>query len=121
MKTQHRFKQWTPGLVVLSMGWIIGVSSAAGQTRTYTLDADFSEGTLINLSQVPADQLQLDDTQNPFEFIWIAVSTKGTIVKVDTNTGAVLARALAPATDIAGRSHGDRRGNTPSGHQKRDG
>ena len=42
-----------------SMAWIMGVSSAQGQSLTYTLDADFNLGTLINLSQVPADQLQL--------------------------------------------------------------
>jgi RHS repeat-associated protein/uncharacterized repeat protein (TIGR01451 family) len=35
-------------------------------------------------------QLRLDDTTRPFNFIWVAVSTKGTVVKIDTNTGAVL-------------------------------
>ena len=90
MKTQHRFKQWTLGLAVFSMAWIMGISSAAGQTRTYTLDADFDEGTLINVVHDPSDQLQLADTVAAFNFIWVAVSSKGTVVKIDTLTGAVL-------------------------------
>ena len=59
-------------------------------SRTYTLDADFDEGTLINVVHDPSDQLQLDETTEAFNFIWVAVSTKGTAVKIDTQTGAVL-------------------------------
>ncbi|MFP2933880.1 PKD domain-containing protein, partial [Pyxidicoccus sp. 3LG] len=36
-------------------------------------------------------QIRLDDTTRPFNFIWVAVSTKGTAVKIDTMTGNVLA------------------------------
>jgi len=59
-------------------------------SRVYTTNADFSEGSLINVVHSVADQLQLDDTTHAFNFIWVAVSTKGTIVKIDTQTGAVL-------------------------------
>jgi streptogramin lyase len=34
--------------------------------------------------------LQLDDTVTPFDFIWVAVSSRGTVVKIDINTGNVL-------------------------------
>ena len=98
--------------------------SAAGQTRTYTLDADFDEGTLVNLSQVPADQLQLDGTQNPFDFIWIAVSTKGTIVKVDTNTGAVLGEYLSAPSGLGtnpSRTTVDANGNVWAGNRDESG
>ena len=59
-------------------------------TRTYTTSADFAEGTSINLTDTPPDQLRLDDTTEAFEFIWIAASNRGTVVKIDTATGTVL-------------------------------
>ena len=62
-----------------------------GSPATYTLDVDFDEGALINVNHDDvADQLQLDSEATPFNFIWVAVSSKGTIVKIDTLTGAVL-------------------------------
>ena len=61
-----------------------------GNPGVYTLDADFNEGTMVNLVLDPSDQLQLDYTATPFNFIWIAVSSKGTVVKIDTQSGAVL-------------------------------
>jgi streptogramin lyase len=71
----------------------LSASSALGQdgSKTYTLDADFAEGTLINVTYdtVP-DQLQLIDQGEAFNFIWVAASARGTIVKIDTETGAVL-------------------------------
>jgi streptogramin lyase len=60
-----------------------------GSPATYTLDADFDEGTAINVGHAIADQLQLDDTVTPFPFIWIAASQRGTIIKIDTATGAI--------------------------------
>jgi RHS repeat-associated protein len=58
--------------------------------RTYTLDADFNEGSLVSLSKGTGNQLQLDDTTQSFNFIWVAVSSKGTVVKINTETGAVI-------------------------------
>jgi streptogramin lyase len=69
---------------------VVAVAQAAGD-RTYTLDVDFDEGTLVNLNHDPNhDQLQLNAVTGTFPFIWIAVSSKGTIVRVNTDTGAVL-------------------------------
>jgi RHS repeat-associated protein/uncharacterized repeat protein (TIGR01451 family) len=59
-------------------------------TRTYTTSADFAEGTSINLTDTPPDQLRLDHTTEAFGFIWIAASNRGTVVKIDTATGVVL-------------------------------
>lgn len=72
-------------------------ASAAFQSRTYTFTEDFddipddpqSEITKINVV-TDNDEVKLDDTTTPFNFIWVAVSTKGTVVKIDTNTGEVL-------------------------------
>jgi RHS repeat-associated protein len=58
--------------------------------RTYTLNADFDEGASFNLTHDPDDQLQLFDHPQQFGFIWVAVSTKGTVVKINTETGAIM-------------------------------
>ncbi|HEX7957705.1 MAG TPA: hypothetical protein VF508_12215, partial [Pyrinomonadaceae bacterium] len=58
--------------------------------RTYTFDADFNEGSLVSLTKGMGNQLQLDDTTQSFNFSWVAVSSKGTVVKINTETGAVI-------------------------------
>ena len=92
MKTQHRFKQWTLGLAAFSMAGIMGVSSAQGQSVTYTFDPDFDSGTLLNVNHDAPnhDQLQLNATTTPFPFVNIAVSNRGTVVRIDVNTGAII-------------------------------
>ncbi len=45
--------------------------------------------TLINVVR-DGNQLRLDNTTRAFNFIWVAVSSKGTVVKLDTETGRVL-------------------------------
>lgn len=60
--------------------------------KTYTRDADFDGGVLINVNHDTPnkDQLQLNSVSTPLNFIWIALSGRGTIAKVDTLTGTVL-------------------------------
>lgn len=58
--------------------------------RTYTTDADFDQGTQFNVIHEVANQLQLDHTAREFDFLWVAVSSKGTIVKINTKTGQVI-------------------------------
>ncbi len=84
-----RFAQLATAIV---FSFLVGQSAFAlpGNPGIYTLDADFNEGTLVNLILDPSDQLQLDDTATPFNFIWIAVSSEGTVVKIDTQTGLVM-------------------------------
>lgn len=96
-----------PFLVVIALLAALLLSQApasashlTGPSATYTLDADFDEGTLVavNHDTPNNNQLQLDSIPTPFDFIWVAVSTNGTVVKIDTNTGAVLAEySTAPA------------------------
>ncbi|MCX7749286.1 MAG: S-layer homology domain-containing protein, partial [Clostridia bacterium] len=57
--------------------------------KIYTLDEDFNEGRKINLSNSIKDQLQLDETTKVVNYIWVAVSSKGTVVKINTDTGKV--------------------------------
>ncbi|MHB1458704.1 MAG: InlB B-repeat-containing protein, partial [Armatimonadota bacterium] len=69
---------------------VLPVVSAPGSSYTYTTSADFDEGTLNNVVHTPEDQLQLKDVAEPFNFIWVAVSSKGTVVKINTKTGDIV-------------------------------
>jgi len=87
-------------LTHLSLLLCLSVRRAAAQNlhgrralaeKVYTLDADFAEGLLVNVNYVDVpNQLQLDSEATPFDFIWVAASARGTIVKVDTITGDIL-------------------------------
>lgn len=71
--------------------------------RTYTLTCHFLEGELINLSHDPEDQLQLREGDTEiFPFVWVAVSTKGTVVKIDAESGTILGEYYS-APDGMGR------------------
>lgn len=68
----------------------ITVNPRPHASKVYTLNADFDLGSLINLTHNPSDQLQLDATSRSFKFMWVAVSTKGTVVKINTETGQII-------------------------------
>ncbi len=90
-------------LVLSGGGYNANAIPLVGVPATYTLDADFEEGSLINVVHNPDDQLQLDDTITPFNFIWVSVSSKGTAVKIDTETGVVLGEyRTTPQSQILG-------------------
>jgi len=91
----------TPGTYVLRLTASDGKLSASDEMtvvvkpkpfaeRTYTLDADFDQGTSFNIIHDVANQLQLENKAHELDFLWVAVSSKGTIVKIDTKTGQVL-------------------------------
>ena len=95
---ENRFihnKGFRMALVIPAISILLLTASSAlgaGGSKTYTLDADFDEGTLINVNHDAPynDQLQLIDSGEAFSFIWVAASGRGTIVKIDTETGAIL-------------------------------
>lgn len=95
-------------------------AAVGGRSRIYTLDADFDEGAYSNVVHKIPDQLQLDDTTTPFNFMWVAVSTKGTIVKIDTETGKVLGEYRSAPTGQPGdpsRTTVDKGGNVWAGNR----
>jgi hypothetical protein len=69
-----------------------GTAQVFGTDVTYTTDADFDLGTLVGVNHDPPfnDQLQLDSPTRPFPFINVAASGRGTVVRVNTETGEVL-------------------------------
>ncbi|MBS0195526.1 MAG: hypothetical protein JSR77_02100 [Planctomycetes bacterium] len=91
------------GYSLLGIGLAAGLSAA--QTRTYTTDADFDLGSLVNLNHNPPfnNQLQLNPFAEPFPFICVACSDRGSIVRIETNTGQVLGEYWS-APDGRGRN-----------------
>jgi hypothetical protein len=67
--------------------------AAAQQSKTYTTTGDFGVGTLFNTSNTDvADQLQISKIKTTYPVMWIANAGEDTVSKVDTNTGATLAK-----------------------------
>jgi streptogramin lyase len=61
------------------------------QSRTYTTDADFDQGVLFNVNHDAPNnnQLQLNQNIQAPAFVWVALSARGLIAKIDVNTGQV--------------------------------
>lgn len=110
------------GLVLFTGSSTFSAADCNCENTTYTLDADFDEGTLVNVNhQAPYnDQLQLNDSGEPFNFIWVAASARGTVVKIDTLTGAVLGEYLSAPNGRSrnpSRTTVDANGNVWSGNR----
>ena len=94
-------KRFAMVLVLAMVAWVLPVVGAgavppAGNPATYTLNTHFDEGTLVNVNDTDvADQLQMNSVPTAFNFIWVAASSRGTIVKIDTLTGTVLGEYLS--------------------------
>lgn len=94
--------------------------AATVSARTYTLDADFDEGTLIGVEhETVHDQLQLSKQAAALPFIWVP-NNEGTISKVDTETGNELGRyKIAPFSDCSpSRTTVDLKGNCLVGNRQ---
>lgn len=78
--------------------------SVLATNATYTLDGEFDQGVLFNVNHdAPnSNQLQLNRITQPFPFVYIALSGKGTAVRIDVNSGAVLAE-FQTAPNFMGR------------------
>ncbi|MBK8915919.1 MAG: hypothetical protein IPM64_15225 [Phycisphaerales bacterium] len=68
--------------------------------RDYTSSADFDEGTLINVNHdVEADELRLSVFPTPLNFLWVPVSGRGTVIRIDTATGTIVGEYLTGPDD----------------------
>jgi uncharacterized repeat protein (TIGR01451 family) len=79
--------------VILLAGSSPGIGAPVpGSSVLYTLDADFDQGTLVNVNHTAPNnnQLQLNTSSGTFPFIWVALSQRCTIAKINTETGAIL-------------------------------
>ena len=87
------------GIGLAALVAVLGIATvASGQGTgevsdiTYTLDADFDKGTLVNVNHSPPnnDQIQLNEETSTFPFIWVSLSQRCTIAKINTETGTIL-------------------------------
>ncbi len=80
--------------LALIFGVLIPAASIEAQVFdtdvNYTTSADFDLGTLVSVNHDTPDQLQLDSPTEPFPFINVAASGRGTVVRVNTETGEVV-------------------------------
>lgn len=88
-----------------------------GTNVLYTLDADFDEGVLqdVNHDAPNNNQLQLDRTSVFFPYVNIAASARGTMVRIDVNTGATIGEWFSAPSGRGrdpSRTTVDRLGNT---------
>ncbi|WP_211216311.1 hypothetical protein [Longispora albida] len=113
----------TLGAAALSLALLLaqaGVATAApvpGVNVHYTTDAQFDQGVLddVNHNAPGGNQLQLDKAQAFFPFVNVAASGRGTMIRADVNTGAIVGEWLsAPAGRFRNpsRTTVDRLGNT---------
>jgi hypothetical protein len=81
-------------LLVMTLTALMTAPSAWAVTKTYTTDADFDLGQLLNVNHTNANQLQLNQSSKPLPFVYVACSSRGTAVRIDINTGAILGEYL---------------------------
>lgn len=81
----RRATGFLPGLGALIL--LVAGPGAFAQDATYTLDADFDLGTLVNVNHdAPnTDQLQINTTTSTFPVLWIANAGEDTVSRIDTD------------------------------------
>ncbi len=79
----------TDGLATSAVALVSITVAPNPRSRTYTLNADFLQGQFFKALEVTNDELMLRSKAEAFNNLWVAVSTKGTIVRVDTDTGEI--------------------------------
>jgi len=80
-------------LVVAVAFLLFGTAGAADSSQNYTTDLNFDEGNLTEVEhQTAHDQLQLPSIPDEPEFMWVPNTNEGTVSKVNSKTGAEVAR-----------------------------
>ncbi|HLC17273.1 MAG TPA: hypothetical protein VJL89_13715, partial [Thermodesulfovibrionia bacterium] len=70
-------------LLIISLVFALfsGIGQVGQADQTYTTTADFNSGNIINLNEIPADQLQVNTVVVPLPFINVSVSTQGILAR----------------------------------------
>jgi streptogramin lyase len=92
-------------------------AAVPGTNVLYTLDADFDQGVLqdVNHNAPNNNQLQLNRTSVFFPYVNIAASARGTMIRIDVNTGATIGEWFSAPSGRGrdpSRTTVDRLGNT---------
>ena len=116
----HRPTRLTAGLALALLAL-----PAAGQSRTWTTNADFDEGLLLQVNHDPPnrDQLQLDEGGS-FSLLSVACGGRNTVVRIRTDDGTVVGEYLTAPAGLDGdpsRATTDLVGNAWVGNRLEDG
>ena len=81
-----------PGLLSIMELDESATAQVIGNDVLYTTDADFDQGTMVSVNHDPSNnnQLQLNSPIEPFPFINVAASGRGTVVRANTETGQIM-------------------------------
>jgi streptogramin lyase len=86
------FRTGTRVLAAAALGAVLlsSLSAQSGSSsRTYTLNADFDQGLLLNLNHVAAtDQLQINGVPAPLPLLSAAATARGTLLRIHIASGA---------------------------------
>ncbi len=67
----------------------------------YTTNSQFDQGTSVSVNHDTPGTLRLNDTISTFPNIWIALSARGTICRINTETGVIIGEyKTAPETEL---------------------
>jgi DNA-binding beta-propeller fold protein YncE len=69
---------------------LLSALAASAPSKTYDTADEFYEGSLINIVVRPEGAIALDDTTKAFNYIWVPNSTKGSVLKINTDTNEIL-------------------------------
>lgn len=82
------------GIALLCAGEVSAQQPKGNCGRTYTSNEDFEEGSLLSLNYSVPGSLRLDQPGKPLPFINVACSGRGTVARINVNTGAVIGEYL---------------------------
>jgi DNA-binding beta-propeller fold protein YncE len=71
--------------------------------RTFTTTEDFVAGQIVNLTTNTGGRLEVNPQASPLPFLWVAASARGTIIKINTESGQILGEYRS-APDGLGRN-----------------
>jgi streptogramin lyase len=97
---------------------------ALSQSKTFTTTADFNQGSLLSVNTSIPDQLQLDQPGRPLPYVNIACSGKGTVVRIDVETGQIIGEYRTAPEGMQtnpSRTTVDKYGNTWVSNRNEDG
>jgi len=76
--------------LVLALTLTTAFAAGSPQGKIYNSSKDFNEGERINIVVNAEGSIALDETTKAFNFIWVANSQKGTVMKINTDTCEVV-------------------------------
>ncbi len=111
------------GLFVCALTFTASAQTS-GSYAQFTTTSDFGGGVGISLNGDLVDEIGIDDTTSSFNFMWVAKSIAGTVLKVNTLTGEVVGEYRTHPSGMQGnpsRTTVDNNGNVWVGNRNESG